>query len=118
MPNHMPSGGAHVRRTTRETVPQRAKSGRAHPARIRTPRPGCRDAQGRTAPHHRAGTAAFPARPTGDAEADHGGLSADPGVASRTGRVLTVRYLLDTNIVSDLVRHPQGHAAARVAEYG
>jgi tRNA(fMet)-specific endonuclease VapC len=29
-----------------------------------------------------------------------------------------VRYLLDTNIVSDLVRHPQGQAATRVAEYG
>jgi tRNA(fMet)-specific endonuclease VapC len=29
-----------------------------------------------------------------------------------------MRYLLDTNIVSDLVRHPQGQAAKRVAEFG
>ena len=29
-----------------------------------------------------------------------------------------MRYLLDTNIVSDLVRNPQGAAAARVAEHG
>lgn len=28
------------------------------------------------------------------------------------------RYLLDTNIVSDLVRHPHGTAAARIAEIG
>jgi tRNA(fMet)-specific endonuclease VapC len=28
------------------------------------------------------------------------------------------RYLLDTNIVSDLVRNPQGRVAARVAEVG
>ncbi len=28
------------------------------------------------------------------------------------------RYLLDTNIVSDLVRHPHGAAAARIAEVG
>lgn len=28
------------------------------------------------------------------------------------------RYLLDTNIISDLVRNPQGRAAARVAEVG
>jgi tRNA(fMet)-specific endonuclease VapC len=31
---------------------------------------------------------------------------------------LTARYLLDTDIVSDLVRHPQGRAAARLAEVG
>lgn len=31
---------------------------------------------------------------------------------------MTARYLLDTNIVSDLVRHPQGRAAARIAELG
>ena len=29
-----------------------------------------------------------------------------------------MRYLLDTNIVSDLVRHPQGLVAARVAQVG
>lgn len=28
------------------------------------------------------------------------------------------KYLLDTNIVSDLVRNPQGAVAARIAEYG
>ena len=28
------------------------------------------------------------------------------------------RYLLDTNVVSDLVRHPQGRVAARVAAVG
>jgi tRNA(fMet)-specific endonuclease VapC len=28
------------------------------------------------------------------------------------------RYLLDTNIVSDLVRNPQGRVAARIAEAG
>ena len=27
-------------------------------------------------------------------------------------------YLLDTNIVSDLIRHPQGRVAARIAEVG
>ncbi|MBU6320405.1 MAG: type II toxin-antitoxin system VapC family toxin [Alphaproteobacteria bacterium] len=31
---------------------------------------------------------------------------------------MTARFLLDTNIVSDLVRHPQGRAAARIAELG
>ena len=31
---------------------------------------------------------------------------------------MTARYLLDTDIVSDLVRHPQGRAAARLAEVG
>jgi tRNA(fMet)-specific endonuclease VapC len=29
-----------------------------------------------------------------------------------------LRFLLDTNIVSDLVRHPHGLAAARIAEVG
>jgi tRNA(fMet)-specific endonuclease VapC len=29
-----------------------------------------------------------------------------------------MRFLLDTNIVSDLVYHPQGRAAARIAEVG
>jgi tRNA(fMet)-specific endonuclease VapC len=29
---------------------------------------------------------------------------------------VTARYLLDTNIVSDLVRHPQGAVAAKIAE--
>lgn len=29
-----------------------------------------------------------------------------------------MRLLLDTNIVSDLVRHPQGRAAARIADVG
>ncbi len=31
---------------------------------------------------------------------------------------MTARYLLDTNIVSDLVRHPQGRAAMKIAEVG
>jgi len=29
-----------------------------------------------------------------------------------------MRYLLDTNIVSDLIRNPQGKIAARIAEVG
>lgn len=31
---------------------------------------------------------------------------------------MTARFLLDTNIVSDLVRHPQGRAATKIAELG
>jgi tRNA(fMet)-specific endonuclease VapC len=31
---------------------------------------------------------------------------------------VSARFLLDTNIVSDLVRHPQGRAAAKIAEVG
>ena len=31
---------------------------------------------------------------------------------------MSARFLLDTNIVSDLVRHPQGSVAAKVAEVG
>ena len=31
---------------------------------------------------------------------------------------MSARFLLDTNIVSDLVRHPQGRAAAKIAELG
>jgi tRNA(fMet)-specific endonuclease VapC len=31
---------------------------------------------------------------------------------------VSARYLLDTNIISDLVRNPQGRAAAKVAEFG
>ncbi len=31
---------------------------------------------------------------------------------------MTARFLLDTNIVSDLVRHPQGRAAVKIAELG
>lgn len=31
---------------------------------------------------------------------------------------MTARFLLDTNIVSDLVRHPQGRTAAKIAELG
>jgi tRNA(fMet)-specific endonuclease VapC len=31
---------------------------------------------------------------------------------------VSARYLLDTNVVSDLVRHPQGRAAAKIAELG
>jgi tRNA(fMet)-specific endonuclease VapC len=31
---------------------------------------------------------------------------------------VTARFLLDTNIVSDLIRHPQGRAAAKIAEVG
>jgi predicted nucleic acid-binding protein len=31
---------------------------------------------------------------------------------------VSARYLLDTNIVSDLVRHPQGRVAAKIAEVG
>jgi len=33
-------------------------------------------------------------------------------------RVIAPRFLLDTNIVSDLVRHPQGLIARRIAEVG
>lgn len=29
-----------------------------------------------------------------------------------------MRFLLDTNVLSDLVRHPQGRVAARIAEVG
>jgi tRNA(fMet)-specific endonuclease VapC len=29
-----------------------------------------------------------------------------------------MRYLLDTNIVSDLVRHPKGHVARRIRQVG
>lgn len=31
---------------------------------------------------------------------------------------MSARYLLDINIVSDLVRHPQGRSAAKIAEVG
>ncbi len=31
---------------------------------------------------------------------------------------MSARFLLDTNIVSDLIRHPQGRAAAKIAEIG
>lgn len=31
---------------------------------------------------------------------------------------MTARFLLDTNILSDLVRHPQGRTAAKIAELG
>lgn len=31
---------------------------------------------------------------------------------------MSARYLLDTNIVSDLIRNPQGRAAAKIAEVG
>jgi tRNA(fMet)-specific endonuclease VapC len=31
---------------------------------------------------------------------------------------VSARFLLDTNIVSDLIRHPRGRAAARIAEVG
>jgi len=31
---------------------------------------------------------------------------------------VTVRYLLDTNIVSDIVRHPRGRVASRIAAVG
>jgi len=31
---------------------------------------------------------------------------------------VTARFLLDTNSVSDLVRHPQGRTAAKIAEVG
>lgn len=31
---------------------------------------------------------------------------------------MTASYLLDTNILSDLVRHPQGAVAKRIAEVG
>ncbi len=31
---------------------------------------------------------------------------------------MTARFLLDTNIVSDLVRHPQGRVAVKIAEIG
>ncbi len=34
------------------------------------------------------------------------GLFADSGSRPGAGRVVTVCYLLDTNIVSELVRHP------------
>lgn len=34
------------------------------------------------------------------------------------GRSMAMRFLLDTNIVSDLVRHPHGRAARRIAEVG
>ena len=35
-----------------------------------------------------------------------------------TSRTKEPRFLLDTNIVSDLVRHPQGTVAARIASVG
>jgi len=31
---------------------------------------------------------------------------------------VSARFLLDTNIVSDLIRHPQGRAATKIAEVG
>lgn len=31
---------------------------------------------------------------------------------------MSLRYLLDTNVISDLVRHPRGQVASRIAEVG
>lgn len=31
---------------------------------------------------------------------------------------MSARFLLDTNVVSDLIRHPQGYIAERIAEVG
>ena len=41
----------------------------------------------------------------------------DDPVADAGERVLT-RYMLDTNIISDLIRNPQGKAAKRIAKVG
>ena len=31
---------------------------------------------------------------------------------------MSLRYLLDTNVISDLIRHPQGTVASRIADVG
>src|SRR5207247_6445510 len=53
----------------------------------------------------------------GHTSADRGGFSADPRPDPRTRRTL-MPYLLDTNVVSDLVRNPQGRVAERIHEVG
>src|SRR5260370_39116585 len=45
------------------------------------------------------------------------GVSPHPGLGSRSCRAV-MRYLLDTNIVSDLVRNPQGRSAEHIRRIG
>ena len=45
------------------------------------------------------------------------GFLARPGPASRSDRSL-MRFLLDTNVVSDLIRHPQGKVVHHIREVG
>ena len=56
---------------------------------------------------YRSCSSQIAARRSGDIIAAGRGFSADFRSYSEPGRSV-MRYLLDTNIVSDLVRHPQG----------
>src|SRR5258708_40227186 len=70
---------------------------------------------------YRGGGPSLVPRGFGDPRAARRGFPADRGIAARRGGALTglpVRFLLDTNIVSDLVRNPGGRAASRIAEIG
>src|SRR5690606_28918516 len=46
------------------------------------------------------------------------GFPGDRGQAGRTGGYFLTRYLLDTNIISDLVRNPAGQAAQQLLAVG
>src|SRR4029078_1822615 len=53
-----------------------------------------------------------------DNETDRRGVSPYRGPLTEIGAPVLTRYLLDTNIISDLIRNPQGKAARQVARAG
>src|SRR6516165_5566044 len=104
--------------TARQTVSEWAKPGRQDPARVRIAGHRCDHTQRRRSADPRTGAETFDRSAIGGA-CQAGGSSREPAVAENRGstdravRPVMPGYLLDTNILSDLVHHPRSGTAAR-----
>src|SRR5207249_7571862 len=93
------------------------KPGGTNPARVRASRRRRHHAQRGREADNRARPAEIAAGATNYSGAARRGVSPDPRRASRSSRFL-MHYLLDTNIVSDVVRNPRGRVAEHIARVG
>src|SRR5262245_13624024 len=110
-------GGIHVRTPPRQTVPQRPQPSGAHSCRVRVAGKRGNHASRRRPASDRADPQA---RPTGVVEDDatDRGFSGNRRSDTVSGARALTRYLLDTNIISDLMRSPRGTVAKRIAKVG
>src|SRR5437879_3633303 len=112
------AGGTYGRAETCSIVSQRPKPGGPHSRRVRIARQRSDHAPRRRSPGHRTGAQARACRLAQNDEAGGRAISSNRRhCAAARGRAVT-RYMLDTNIISDLIRNPQGSAAKRIAKVG
>lgn len=95
------------RTTSRQAVQEWPEPGHTYPSRVRAYWRGSHPAKGRRAANHRTRAAPVVAGGARIPGAARRGLLPDPGSAYGSSRSL-MRYLLSANVVSDLVRWPQG----------